>query len=103
MIKFVDQLTAKPTLLEAVLASFGITSDSTTQVTGPKPIENDMTNVTMAVAEMAGVEVFIPIARATAAKDMTAVGHRMRGLEPTRCTGQNSREECSEVEKTCLD
>lgn len=85
MIKLVDQLTASPTLLDAVRASFGMTSDNTTQVTGPKPIEYDMTNVTIAVAEMAGVEVLIPIARATAAIDMSDVGHRIRGREPTRC------------------
>lgn len=83
MMKFVDQFTASPTLLDAVLASLGITSDSTTQVTGPRPMEKDMTNTTIAVADTAAVEVLIPIARATAATDMTDVGPSKRGREPT--------------------
>lgn len=83
MIKLVDQLTPNPTLLLAVLASFGITSLNTTHVTGPRPIEKDMTKVTIAVAETAGVEVLMPIARVTAAMDMMAVGHSIKGREPT--------------------
>lgn len=84
MIKLVDQLTASPTLPEAVLASFGMTSDRTTHVTGPRPIEKAMTNTTIAVAEMAAVDVLIPIARAMAATVMTAVGPSRSGRDPTR-------------------
>jgi hypothetical protein len=106
MIKLVDQLTANPTLLDAVLASFGMTSDKTTQVTGPRPMENDMTNVTIAVAETAAVEVLIPIAKANAAIDMIAVGHRIKGREPTLCISVSpisSSHRDRQEGKTCLD
>ena len=65
-----------------------------------------MTNVTMAVAERAAVEVLIPMASATAAIDMIAVGHRIKGRDPTLCThvsdvGNHRR--VRSVETTCLN
>jgi hypothetical protein len=84
MTKLVVQLTASPTLPEAVLASWGITSESTTQVTGPRPIEKAQTKATIEAAESAAIEPLIPIASVTAATLMTSVGKSNNGLEPTR-------------------
>jgi len=84
MIKLVVQLTASPTLPEAVLASWGITSESTTQVTGPRPIEKAQTNATIEAAESAAMEPLIPMASVIAATLMTSVGKSNRGLDPTR-------------------
>ena len=77
-------MTASPTLPEAVLASWGITSESTTQVTGPRPIEKAQTNATIDAAESAAMEPLIPMARVMAATLMTRVGKSRSGLDPTR-------------------
>jgi hypothetical protein len=84
MIKLVVQLTASPTLPDAVLASCGITSESTTQVTGPNPIEKAQTKATIEAADSAAVDPLIPMASVTAATLMTRVGKSRRGLDPTR-------------------
>jgi hypothetical protein len=84
MIKLVVQLTASPTLPEAVLASCGITSESTTQVTGPRPIEKAQTKATIEAAESAAIDPLIPIASVIAATLMTSVGNINSGLDPTR-------------------
>jgi hypothetical protein len=84
MIKLVVQLTASPTLPEAVLASWGITSERTTQVTGPNPIEKAHTKATIEAAERPAMEPLIPMESVTAATLMTSVGKSNNGLEPTR-------------------
>jgi hypothetical protein len=84
MMKLVVQLTASPTLPEAVLASCGITSESTTQVTGPRPIEKAQTKATIEAAESAAIEPLIPIASVIAATLITSVGNINSGLDPTR-------------------
>jgi len=80
----VVQLTAKPTLPDAVLASDGITSERTTQVTGPKPIEKAQTKATIEAADNAAIELLIPMASVRAATLMTSVGKSSSGLDPTR-------------------
>jgi hypothetical protein len=92
-------LTASPTLPEAVLASWGITSERTTQVTGPRPIEKAQTKATIEAAERAATELLIPIARVMAATLMTSVGKSNRGLDPTRYSSATPKMELTSMRK----
>jgi hypothetical protein len=72
MTKLVDQLTASPTLPAAPRASSGTTSDSTTQVMGPRPREKKETKVRMARVEGRGRERFMEMARERAERETRA-------------------------------
>lgn len=85
MAKFKTQFKARPTLPAAFTAWLGITSGSTTHVTGPSPIEKAATKRTIPTMERPAALVLMPNARSKAAKHMIEVGKTRRRLLPSRC------------------
>lgn len=85
MAKFKTQFKARPTLPAALTAWLGITSGSTTHVTGPSPTEKATTKRMIPTIERPAALVLMPNARSKAAKDMIEVGKTRRRLLPSRC------------------